>query len=109
MQHDSKQATPPALPSANGCAPSIEEVRARRNAIQLERCAQMLTEAGVPEWVELSDSSVPSNAVTYRLKWFLARRKDVKPSEIDKRLKADMEAWERQLAKEHNNQAERQP
>lgn len=81
--------------------PSIQEVLARRNAIQLERCSEMLTAAGVPDWVELSDSpGVPSNAVTYRLKWFLARRKDVNPSEIDKELQRDMADWEARLQRD---------
>lgn len=60
---------------------------------QLQACGEMLTQQGVPEWVENSDSNgVPGSAVTLRLKWYLARRKNVKPEETDPQLKAEMEA-----------------
>jgi hypothetical protein len=49
-------------------------------------CDEMLTKANVPEWVENEGSSVPSNCILERLKWFLARRKDVKKWEIDQNL-----------------------
>jgi len=58
---------------------------------QMERCDDLLTKAGVPEWVENTDSDgVPGNSIPERLKWYLARRKDVKPSEIDKTLALEM-------------------
>ena len=60
---------------------------------QLQECDEMLTKQGVPEWVENSDSNgVPGNAVTCRLKWYLARRKDVKPEEAEPQLQSDMAA-----------------
>lgn len=60
---------------------------------QLQRCDEMLTKAGVPEWVMNSDSNdVPGNAVAERLKWYLARRKDVKPEEAEPQLQAEMAA-----------------
>lgn len=59
---------------------------------QLQQCDEMLTKAGVPEWVMNSDSDgVPGNAVTERLKWYLARRKDVKPEEAEPELQSEMQ------------------
>jgi len=58
---------------------------------QLQVCDELLTKQGVPEWVENSDSQgAPSNAVIERLKWYLARRKDVKPNEAEPELQAEM-------------------
>ena len=58
---------------------------------QLQKCADMLTQSGVPEWVENTDSDgVPANRVPARLKWYLARRKDVTPSEAEPQLQAEM-------------------
>lgn len=59
---------------------------------QLQQCDEMLTKTGVPEWVMNSDSDgAPGNAVTERLKWYLARRKDVKPEEAEPELQAEMQ------------------
>lgn len=58
---------------------------------QLEMCDELLTKAGVPEWVLLADSDVPANSTPCRLAWFLARRKDVKPDEVDHALLREME------------------
>ena len=57
---------------------------------QLQECAELLTNAGVPEWVEnISEFDgvlVPCNSVTSRLEWFLNRRKNVASWEIDQKL-----------------------
>jgi hypothetical protein len=45
---------------------------------------------------------VPSNAPDYRLQWFLARRKNVKPAEIDQQLQKEMADWLRILSQRHN-------
>jgi hypothetical protein len=67
----------------------------------------MLTKAGVPEWVINSDSDgVPGNSVPCRLKWYLARRKDVKPGEIDQRLQRDMSKWLLCVKRHSNEKAE---
>lgn len=59
---------------------------------EIDRCAALLTEFGVPEWVENSDSKgVPANAVHCRLKWLLCRRKHIKPSEVDGLLQREMD------------------
>lgn len=59
---------------------------------QLARCDELLTKAGVPEWVMLtSNEGVPSNSTPDRLAWFLARRKDVSLREVDHALLREME------------------
>jgi len=69
----------------------LELLRSRQNSRQLLLCRKLLDEAGVPEWVMNSDSdNVPSNSVTSRLKWYLARRKNVTPGEIDVKLNRSM-------------------
>ncbi len=86
------------------CAARIEKLRARQNAIRLERIEQMLKDAGVPEWVRTIETGpVPSNAPDYRLQWFLARRKNVKPAEIDQQLQKEMADWLRILSQRHND------
>lgn len=63
----------------------------RYKSRQLEMCGKMLDESGVPEWVMNSDSNnVPANATPCRLKWYLARRKNVSAGEIDEELNRDM-------------------
>jgi len=49
----------------------------RRRAVQFwhDQANRLLTNAGVPEWVEVG--GVPGNALPHRLKWLLARRNDV--------------------------------
>jgi len=90
-------------PASGGCDARIEKLRARQNAIRLERIEQMLKDAGVPEWVQTIETGpVPSNAPDYRLQWFLARRKNVKPAEIDQQLQKEMADWLRILSQRHN-------
>lgn len=72
---------PAAVRSSDMVMPLGEVVRLRLAQRWVRECQAMLTEAGVPEWVMTGDCTVPGSAVTCRLKWFLARRKDVKPSE----------------------------
>lgn len=40
---------------------------------------KLLTDAGVPEWVEVG--GMPGNSLPHRLEWFLLRRKDVSAAE----------------------------
>jgi hypothetical protein len=54
---------------------------------ELEKVSKMLDEAGVPEWVEEEGNPVPANAAVYRLKWYLNRRKDIKPSETPSEIR----------------------
>jgi hypothetical protein len=61
----------------------VELAKARLNERWLEECDRALDTAGVPKWVCLHGESVPSNTVPSRLRWYLARRKDVKPAERD--------------------------
>lgn len=68
-------------------ASRLKELKARQNERQLQECAQMLTVAGVPEWVMHSaNEPVPANATPERLKWYLARRKNVLKWETDQKL-----------------------
>lgn len=62
----------------------------RYEARQLDMCDKMLTDAGVPEWVSTADSCVPGNSTPCRLRWFLARRKDVSESEAEPKLQLEM-------------------
>ena len=97
--------TKPPFAEARGCDARIEKLRARQNAIRLERIEQLLQDAGVPEWVQTIETGlVPSNAPDYRLQWFLARRKNVKPAEIDQKLQREMAGWMRILSQRHNNE-----
>lgn len=63
--------------------PRLAAAKARLNEKRLIEIDHMLTCANVPEWVENleSNAGVPANDQVSRLKWFLLRRKDVKPSE----------------------------
>lgn len=63
---------------------------ARYEKRQLEMCDKMLTKSGVPEWVEKSGESAPGNSTPCRLEWYLARRKDIAPYEIDQQLQRDL-------------------
>lgn len=97
---------PSELAPARGCDARIEKLRARQNAFRLARIEQMLEDVGVPEWVQTIETGpVPSNAPDYRLQWFLARRKNVKPTEIDQKLQKEMADWMRILSQRHNDQA----
>lgn len=49
---------------------------------QIREVKKLLDDAGVPEFVTVGEDF--GNAPQVRLKWFLMRRKDVKPSEVDK-------------------------
>lgn len=69
----------------------------------------MLDDAGVPEWVENNfHRGVPSNSAVMRLKWYLARRKNVAAREIDQKLQREMkeaEANAREYMERYNDQA----
>ena len=54
---------------------------ARRQLFQRwhEDANKLLTDAGVPEWVEVG--GVPGNSLPHRLEWFILRRKNV--SEVE--------------------------
>lgn len=73
-------------------ASPLELLVLRYKARQLKLCDDLLTHAGVPEWVMLTgNDGVPSNSTPCRLNWYLMRRKDVAPTEIDQELLKDME------------------
>lgn len=61
----------------------VQIAQNRLNAKWLRECHQLLTDAGVPEAVELVGEPVPTNTVPGRLKWYLLRRKDVARHELD--------------------------
>ena len=93
---------------ARGCASPYEKLKLTYLEKQLTICDQMLTEQGVPEWVMLSDSNgVPANSVPFRLKWYLARRKDVAEGEIDQQLQDMMEENLKLARARHNGLHER--
>lgn len=70
----------------------MQELKIKVHERELQKCDQMLTDAGVPEWVMNSDSNgVPSNSVASRLKWYLARRKNVERWETDQTLQREMD------------------
>jgi len=94
-----------------GCASGSHDLTILRyKERQLSMCDQMLTDAGVPEWVMASDSNgVPANSVPSRLKWYLARRKDVAAGEIDQGLQDDMKEMLRLARQRHNAGAQPPP
>jgi len=93
---------------ARGCASPYEKLKLSYLEKQLTICDQMLTEQGVPEWVMLADSNgVPANSVPSRLKWYLARRKDVAVGEIDQQLQDMMEENLKLARARHNAPGER--
>lgn len=61
----------------------LEAAKARLKERWLKKCEEMLTAAGVPQWVCINGETVPSNTVPSRLGWYLLRRKDVQPWECD--------------------------
>lgn len=74
----------------------LEQLKAELNERRLTEISAMLDDAGVPEWVENnSHRGVPSNSAVMRLKWYLARRKNVAAAEIDKKLQRDMKEAEK--------------
>jgi hypothetical protein len=77
---------------ASGCSTArLEQLKAELNERRLTEIAAMLDDAGVPEWVENnSHRGVPSNGCVSRLKWYLARRKNVAAHEIDQKLQREM-------------------
>ena len=86
---------PSSLAAMAGCSDRMEQLKAELNERRLKEIGDMLDDAGVPEWVEnTSHKGVPSNGVVSRMKWYLARRKNVKASEIDQKLQRDMKAAE---------------
>ncbi|HRA67717.1 MAG TPA: hypothetical protein PL187_16940 [Caldilinea sp.] len=90
-----------------GWAARLQELKHRQTEDRLRRCDEMLTAAGVPEWVMNSENgSVPANSTPARLRWYLARRKDIKPGEIDQQLQREMKEWLNYVA-QHNDLRER--
>ena len=51
---------------------------------QLREITKLLNDAGIPEFVTVGEDL--GNAPQMRLKWFLMRRKDVKPTEVCKNI-----------------------
>lgn len=84
----------PAVTVQRIVGPQRENMINRYKAKQLEICGEMLTRAGVPEWVIGADSTVPASSVPCRLKWYLARRKDVEPWEGDEDLQREMQRYQ---------------
>ena len=73
----------------------LEQLKIEQTARRLQMCDQMLTDAGVPEWVmNTENESVPANSTPARLRWYLARRKNVKAAEIDQKLQREMKEAE---------------
>lgn len=92
--------------SVNGYTARLEQLKAKQNEKRIDEIEKMLDEAGVPEWVENSDSNgVPSNAPQSRLKWFLARRKNVTAREIDQKLQREMKE-NLEYERRYNDQAD---
>lgn len=78
-----------------GYTARLEQLKAEQNERRLTEIAAMLDNVGVPEWVENnSHRGVPSNSAVMRLKWYLARRKNVSPREIDQKLQREMKEAE---------------
>jgi hypothetical protein len=91
----SKTPEPSTLASATGYAARLEQLKAELNERRLTEIAAMLDDAGVPAWVEnRCHKGVPSNSAVMRLKWYLARRKNVKAAEIDQKLQREMKEAE---------------
>lgn len=91
-----------------GCASPYDKLKLSYLERQMEMCDQMLTASGVPEWVmNLDANGVPANSLPSRLKWYLARRKDVAAGEIDQELQSMMEENLRLAQARHNDQAQR--
>ena len=71
------------------------KIKSELNERRLDEIAAMLTESGVPIWVENNcHQGVPSCSPVMRLKWYLARRKNVAASEIDQELQRGMKEAE---------------
>lgn len=74
-----------------GSTARLEQLKAQLNERRITEIGAMLDDVGVPEWVENnSHRGVPSNSAVQRLKWFLARRKNVAACEIDQKLQREM-------------------
>jgi len=87
-----------------GCASPYDKLKLSYLERQMEMCDQMLTASGVPEWVmNLDANGVPANSLPSRLKWYLARRKDVAAGEIDQELLSMMEENLRLAQARHND------
>lgn len=101
---------PTALASVSGYAATVAKMKAELNERRLDEIAAMLTDAGVPIWVENNcHRGVPSCSPVSRLKWYLARRKNVAAREIDQKLQREMKEAEENAAhymKRHNDQAQ---
>lgn len=72
-----------ALRSSRMVRAKLWHAKVRLNQLWLDRCEQLLNDAGVPQHVCLVGENVPGNTVPERLKWFLLRRKNVQPWETD--------------------------
>lgn len=79
------------LRAVSGYTARLEQLKAQQDRHIITEISKMLDEAGVPEWVENTDTrGVPANAPHCRLKWFLARRKNVAEWEKDQKLAREM-------------------
>lgn len=89
----------------------LEQLKSELNERRLTEIAAMLDDVGVPEWVENnSHRGVPSNSSVQRLKWYLARRKNVAAHETDQKLQRDMKEAEvnaREYMERYNDKAQR--
>lgn len=78
----------------------LERLKQEQTQRRLNECGELLTSAGVPEWVmNNKNESVPTNSIPERLRWYLARRKDVKPHEAEQELQREMKKWLEIVAK----------
>ncbi len=83
------------LAPVTGYAATVAKMKAELNERRLDEIAAMLTDAGVPIWVENNcHRGVPSCSPVSRLKWYLARRKNVAAHEIDQKLQREMKEAE---------------
>ena len=98
---------------ARGYTARLEQLKAELNERRLTEIAAMLDDVGVPEWVENnSHRGVPSNSAVMRLKWYLARRKNVAARETDQKLQREMkeaEANAREYMERYNIRHEPRP
>jgi len=93
MANKSKRTTKPKA-DRRSAGVRLKELKHRQTEDRLRRCDEMLTAAGVPEWVMNSENdNVPANSTPARLRWYLARRKDIKPGEVDQQLQREMINW----------------
>ena len=90
------------LAAPSGYASRLEQLKAELNVRRLKECDDMLTDAGVPAWVMNSNANgVPSNTTVARLKYYLARRKNLAKWETDQKIQREMAEMLR-YAQRHN-------